>query len=186
MTEIADRYRRLAAGFTEKVEAVPADRWSAQTPCEDWSARDLVQHMVDTQGMFLGFVGRSLPELPSVADDPLGAWRGATAAVQADLDDAERAAAEFDGFFGRSTFEAGVDRFLSFDLLVHGWDLAQATGQDDRIDPDDLARLQAAAEAFGDAMRAPGAFDDAVEPPHGADDQARVMAFLGRQPVATA
>ncbi len=183
MSEIADRYRRLAAAFSEKVAAVPDDRWEARTPCEGWSARELVGHVVDTQGMFLGFVGRSLPDdRPSVDDDPLTAWTAARDVVQADLDDPERAGAEFEGLFGRQTFAEGVDRFLNFDLVVHGWDLARATGQDDRIDPEDVARVQAAAEEFGDRMRGPGAFGDAVEPPADADDQQRMLAFLGRDP----
>lgn len=183
MSEIADRYRRLAGAFTDKVAAVPADAWDAPTPCDDWTARQLVGHVVDTQGMFLGFVGRSLPDdLPSVDDDPLAAWTAARATVQADLDEPERAGAEFEGMFGRQTFAQGVDRFLAFDLVVHGWDLARATGQDDRIDPEDVARVQAAAEAFGGNLRGPGAFGDAVEPPDGADDQQRLLAYLGRDP----
>ena len=39
------------------------------------------------QGMFLGFVGRSLGDIPAVDDDPLGAWTAARDVVQADLDD---------------------------------------------------------------------------------------------------
>lgn len=182
-SETADRYRQLSTAFTVKVAAVPADRWSAPTPCDDWTAEDLVQHVVDAQGLFLGFVGRSLPDdLPAVADDPVGAWTGASSTVQAELDDPERAGAEFDGMFGRQTFAQGVERFLCFDLVVHGWDLSRATGLDERMPADEVPRVQAAAEAFGDAMRGPGAFGDALEPPADADDQARLLAFLGRDP----
>ena len=83
---------------------------------------------------------------------------------------------------GRQTFEQAVDRFLSFDLLIHGWDLARATGQDDRMDPADVDRLAEAAKGFGDKMRGPGAFGEAVEPPPGADEQDELLAFLGRDP----
>ena len=93
-----------------------------------------------------------------------------------------RATAEFEGFSGRTTFEAAVDRFLCFDLVVHGWDLARAAGLDERIDPADLGRARRQAEAFGDALRGPRAFGAEVEPPAGADDQAKLLAFLGRQP----
>src|SRR4051794_33268210 len=120
MSEISERYARLADAFAEKVAAVRDDQWDSPTPCEGWTARDLVQHMIDTQGMFLGFVGRELGDIPTVEDDPLGAWNAARAVVQGDLDDPERAGTEFDGFFGRSRFDAGVDRFLCFDLVVHG------------------------------------------------------------------
>ena len=54
MSEIADRYRKRAAGLNERVEAVPADQWGSQSPCEDWTARDVVRHVVDTSAMFLG------------------------------------------------------------------------------------------------------------------------------------
>jgi uncharacterized protein (TIGR03086 family) len=181
MTEVSERYARLADAFAANVAAVPADRWSSPSPCENWTARDIVDHVVMTQGMFLGFVGRSLGEIPSVADDPLAAFTAARTVVQRDLEDPERAGTEFEGAMGKMTFETGVDRFLNFDLVVHGWDLARATGLDERIDPADVERLRVAAEGFGDAMRGPQAFGPAVEPPAGADEQQRVLAFLGRR-----
>jgi uncharacterized protein (TIGR03086 family) len=181
MTEVSERYARLGDAFAAKIAAVPADQWSSPSPCENWTARDIVDHVVMTQGMFLGFVGRSFGDIPSVADDPLGAFDAARAVVQHDLEDPACAGAEFEGGMGKMTFETGVDRFLNFDLVVHGWDLARATGLDERIDPADVERLRVAAEGFGDAMRGPKAFGPAVEPPAGADEQQRVLAFLGRR-----
>jgi uncharacterized protein (TIGR03086 family) len=181
MTEISERYRRLSDQFATRIRAVPADGWDAQTPCPDWTARDLVRHVVDTQGMFLGLVDRKIGPLPDVAEDPAGAWDAARAAIQADLDDPTRAAAEYDGFLGRSTFEASVDQFLNTDLVVHGWDLARATGQDETIAPEDVRRVMDAARVFGDAMRGPNAFGPEVEAPAGADEQTRMLAFLGRE-----
>jgi uncharacterized protein (TIGR03086 family) len=105
--------------------------------------------------------------------------------VQADLDDPARAGAEYDGYFGRTTFETSVDQFLSGDLFIHGWDLARATGGDERLDPDELPRVKADLEGFGDAIRAPGAFGPAVETPPDADEQERLLAYLGRQPRRT-
>ena len=181
MSEISDRYRRLAATFTEKVAAVPADRWSSPSPCEGWSAREVVGHVVQTQGMFLGFVGREIGPLPSVDEDPVAAWEAARDVVQADLDDPARASAGFDGVLGPSTFEATVDRFGCMDLVIHGWDLSRAAGLDDRIDPAEVERVRGDAVALGDAIRSPGAFGPAVEPGEGADDQERLLVFLGRR-----
>ena len=141
-----------------------------------------MRHVVSTQGLFLGFVGLELGDVPSVDDDPGAAWDAARSIMQAQLDDPERAAAEFDGFQGRSTLEAAVNRFLCFDLVVHAWDLAHATGLEERMEPEDIARVREQAEAFGDALRSPQAFGPAVDPPPGADDQARLLAFLGRRP----
>jgi uncharacterized protein (TIGR03086 family) len=181
MSEISDRYRRLAGDFADKIANVPDDRWDAPSPCPDWKARDVVQHVVDTQGMFLGFVGKELGSIPSVDDDPGAAWDAARAKTQRELDDPELAGAEFDGFFGRTRFDEAVDRFLNFDLVVHGWDLARATGLDETIAPDDIARVREKAEGFGDAMRSPQAFGPELEAPPGADEQTRLLAFLGRR-----
>jgi uncharacterized protein (TIGR03086 family) len=153
VSEISDRYRRLAAEFTETVAAVPTDRWSAQTPCDEWDARGLVGHVTDSQGLFLGMVGRSVPAgAPTVADDPLAVWKNARDAMQAALDDPDVAATEFDGMMGRSRLDAAVDRFIAFDLVVHRWDLARATGQDETISDDDLGRLRAGIAGFGDML----------------------------------
>lgn len=182
MTEISDRYRRLSDAFADRIAAVPDDGWGSPTPCPDWNVRELVGHVVGTQDMFLQLVGRSMPDdLPSADDDPAAAWNAARAVMQADLDDPARAGVEFQGYQGPSTFEAAVDRFLNFDLVVHGWDLARATGRDETIDPDDLARIDAASRHFGEGMRSPSAFGPEVSPPSGADDQTRVLAFLGRR-----
>jgi uncharacterized protein (TIGR03086 family) len=179
---VADRYRRLAAAMTDRIAVVPQDRWSAPSPCEQWTARELVGHLVDVHGMFLGLVGRSLRPGPDVAEDPLGAWTSARDQVQADLDDPDRADAEFDGFSGRSTFAQAVDRFVCFDLNIHGWDLARATAQDERIDPDELPLLWRTAESFGDAIRSENVCGPAVDVAGDAPEQDRLLGFLGRRP----
>jgi uncharacterized protein (TIGR03086 family) len=180
MTEIADRYRRLSDAFAATVAAVPDDRWSSPSPCEDWDARALVGHVVNAQGMFLGFIGEELGDIPTVDDDPTAAWDAARGKVQSALDDPARADREFDGFLGRSSFSAAVDRFLSCDLVVHRWDLARATGQDDTIEPADAARVLEIARGFGDAFRSPGAFGPEVPVAADADVQTRMLAFCGR------
>jgi uncharacterized protein (TIGR03086 family) len=182
METTAQRYDRLAGAFAAKIDAVPDDRWEAQSPCEEWKAIDVVRHVAETPSMFFGFIGREIGDLPSIDDvGPAAAFAATRAKVQAALDDPAVAGTEFEGMFGKQTFAESIDRFICFDLLVHGWDLARATGLDEAMEPADVERLDAAAQAFGDNMRGPGAFGDAVEPPPGADQQQRVLAYLGRQ-----
>ena len=181
MSSIADRYRRLSDDFAATVAAVPGDRWDAQSPCEDWKARDVVRHVVDTSGMFLGFVGKELGEVPPVDDDPVAAWDHARSRIQAELDDPERAATTFTGLMGESTFEAAVDRFLCTDLVVHRWDLATATGQDVRLDPAEMAAVRESMAPRADQMRTPGALGPELTPPPGADEQTAFLAWAGRQ-----
>ena len=182
MNDVSQRYRRLAGAVTTTIEQVPQDRWAEPSPCAGWTARDVVRHMVDVHGMFFGLVGRSLEPGPDVETDPLGAWTSARDQMQAGLDDPAHAGQEFDGLSGRSTFAAAVDRFVCFDLNIHGWDLARATGLDERIDPAELPRLWETADSFGDALRADNVCGPPVEVPADADEQTRLLAHLGRQP----
>jgi uncharacterized protein (TIGR03086 family) len=182
MREVAERYRRLSGAFAARIATVPADRWEDPSPCEGWTARDVVRHVVGSQARFLRLVGRELGPVPDVADDPAGAWDAARAVVQADLDDPVRAAAEFDGLFGRTTFAQAVDRFGNTDLVVHAWDLARATGQDERLPPEEVRRVLAATAGLEDSMRGPRTFGPPVDVPPDADEQTRMLAFLGRRP----
>jgi uncharacterized protein (TIGR03086 family) len=180
MSETADRYRRLSAQFAERIAGVPDTAWDDPTPCEEWTVRALVRHVVDSQGIFLDRVGIAAPVV-DVAADPEGAWRTTSATVQAELDDPERAAAPFEGFMGPTTLEESIDRFVVLDLIAHGWDLARATGQDERIDPDDLSRLDRGARSFGEIARSPGVFGEEIPVGDDADDQTRVLAYIGRR-----
>jgi len=180
MSNEADRYRSLAASMTDTIAAVPDDRWSATTPCEEWTARDLVGHLVSTSGMFLGFIDQDAPAQPAVDEDPLGAFTAARDAVQTALDDPATANQEYDGLMGRTTFEKGVDGFLAADLVVHRWDLARATGQDETLPLHEVRRVYETLKPMDEQMRQPSAFGPKVEPPAGADEQTQLLCFLGR------
>jgi uncharacterized protein (TIGR03086 family) len=182
MSEVSERYRRLTDAFAAKVAAVPAAKWEQGSPCPEWTARGVVGHVVQTQGLFLGFVGKELGDIPSVDDDPVAAFDAARSTMQRELDDPATATAEYEGFLGRTTLEASVNRFLCVDLVLHGWDLARAAGLEERIEPDDVAWVQAQADSYGDMMRSPQVFGAAVEVPAEADDQTRLLAFVGRKP----
>jgi uncharacterized protein (TIGR03086 family) len=182
---IADRYRRVHARFTEVVAAVPADAWSNQSPCEQWDARDVVRHLVDMSAFLLGLVDRTLPaDAPSVDDDPLGAWVAARDTVQALLDDPEVAGQEHKEHrhLGQGPWNRAVDMVLTSDAVIHTWDLAHAIGLDHRIDPDELRRGTAGLEAMPDeAIRQPEVFGPALAAPADADEQVKLLAFLGRK-----
>jgi uncharacterized protein (TIGR03086 family) len=176
----ADRYRTLAGSMTDTIAGVDADQWGAPSPCEEWTARDVVSHLVDTSAMFLGFIDEAAPSGPSVDDDPLGAFTAARDAVQAALDDPSKASKEYDGMFGKTTFASSVDQFLSADLVIHRWDLARATGQDETLPSDEVDAIFERLKPMDDKMRGPGAFGPKIEPPPGADAQTELLCFLGR------
>ncbi|BCB74042.1 TIGR03086 family metal-binding protein [Phytohabitans flavus] len=182
MSDASERYRRLSSAFTAKIEAVPPNMWAAQTPCTDWSVRDLVRHVVEMNGVHSRRIGRPPPTGPGVDDDPSGAFSSVRDHVQADLDDPAQAEVEFDGPLGWCTYAYAIDRFICFELAIHGWDLARATGQDERIEPSEVARLWEAVELAGEKnLRYGDAFRGTVTPADGADEQARLLAYLGRR-----
>ena len=181
MTETADRYRRVAEGLTARVEAVPSDAWERPAPCDGWVARDILQHVVDTTGFFLGRAGADLGELPPVEEDPLGAWVGARDAMLSALDDPAVAASESETPVGTFTFEQTVGIFGVGDILVHTWDLSRATGQDETLDPDEVHRTYESLLPNDVQMRGAN-FGPKVEVPDSADEQTKLIAFTGRHP----
>ncbi|MFI0481302.1 TIGR03086 family metal-binding protein [Actinomadura sp. 9N215] len=190
---IAARYRRRADAFGAKVDAVREGQWGNRSPCEKWTAADVVQHIVDMHGVMLTPLGRSLSAAPAVADDPAAAFRAARADVEAVLADPALYGQECDTPSGRLTALQHIDQVVSQDLPLHGWDLAKATGQDDTIDPADveeaLSGVGAIPEETMRMLRTPGAFGPGVEVfgPEvkvGADapPQDRLLGFIGRDP----
>lgn len=182
---VAQQYRRLAQRFAERVEAAPADRWDASSPCEGWTARDVVRHVVETETEMATRLGLTVSPGPSVDDDPVAAWRHTSGEMQRFLDDPATATIEYDGMFGRSTMAEAFASFYSVDLVVHAWDIARATGTDETIAADDLALVQGFVDGLTDdtrsMLRSPGAFGPEVEAPAAADEQTKLLAFLGRR-----
>jgi uncharacterized protein (TIGR03086 family) len=180
----AAEHRLVAGRFTEVVRGVDPDRWDAPAPCAGWVARDVVRHLVEwLPGFLRGGAGVELPAGPPVDDDPVGAWIVLRDAVQALLDDPATTARTFSNpHTGDLPLDAAVDRFYTADVFLHTWDLARATGQDERLDPDRCATMLAGMLPMDELLRASGQFGPRVEVPAGADAQTRLIAFIGRTP----
>ncbi|MDD7964730.1 TIGR03086 family metal-binding protein [Actinomycetospora lemnae] len=177
----ADRHRRVAATFTDRVRGT-AD-WDVPTPVPAWTARDVVGHLTTWFPAFLVGSGVPVPAGPSADDDPVAAWDHQVAAVQALLDDPETAGREIaNPHLGAMTVAAATDRIYTTDVLMHTWDLARATGQDDRLDPDECAALVAGMEPMEEVIRGSGQYGPRVPVPDDADAQARLLGFIGRDP----
>lgn len=183
MRAIADRYRSVAGQFTRRVEAVPTDAWDNPAPCEGWLARDVVGHLVGwLPGFFFATWDIARPPIPPVEQDPAGAWRALDTAIQAALDDPAVAEAERDTRMGRSTFAQTIDTICTPDILIHTWDLARATGLDETLDPGEVHRFVEAMEPMDQMLRDSGHYGPRVAVADDADEQTRLIAFVGRQP----
>jgi uncharacterized protein (TIGR03086 family) len=121
------------------IDRIAADQWTAPTPCTEWSVRDLVNHLVGINLVFVAMFEESpMPERGAdrLGADPAGTYRRSAAALQT--------AAARPGVLERTQATpvgtaTGAERlqWRIADLLVHGWDLVQATGVVAEL-PDDL------------------------------------------------
>jgi uncharacterized protein (TIGR03086 family) len=182
MTEILERYERVTGQFSDRVRAVPAGAWDNPSPCEGWTARDVVGHLIDWITDFFGAQGVEFPAAPSVEDDPVAAWESVQRTIAAALADPAVSARTVATPFSTQSFAETVDMIVIGDVFTHTWDLARATGQDETLDPDQLQRMVASIGAMPeDVMRADGMFGPQVAVPADADDQTRFLAYAGRR-----
>jgi uncharacterized protein (TIGR03086 family) len=122
----------------------------------------------------------SAPPPPATDADLVAAWAAATAEVVAALGDPERAAAPVTGRFAPMPLEELIGRLLCSDTIVHTWDVARATAQDERLDPAGVSYAFTMLLPADEAIRGPGSFGPKIEPPPDADEQTRFLCFLGR------
>jgi uncharacterized protein (TIGR03086 family) len=146
-----------------------------------------VHHLVEwLPGMFFGTWELTAPAVPPVDDDPAAAWAVVDRAIQAALDDPAVAGAVRATPMGPMSFEDAVAMICTPDVLVHTWDLARATGLDEQLDAEEVHRqvvgVEAIDPAVDDAMRSSGHYGPRVRVAPDADEQTRLLAFMGRQP----
>jgi uncharacterized protein (TIGR03086 family) len=180
----AEEWREVGGGFTARVDAVTEGAWDHPAPVEGWAARDVVRHLVEWFPAFLeSGSGVRLAVPTSVDDDPVAAWHELEGGVRALLaDPATPTQLMSNPHIGDVPLDRAVSQFFTADVFMHTWDLARATGQDDRLDPERCAVLLAGMEPIEDAMRASGHYGPRVDVPTDADIQTRLLGFIGRDP----
>jgi uncharacterized protein (TIGR03086 family) len=175
----ATDYRAKAAAVQHLVSGASTQDWDASSACEQWSARDVLQHMVDTQRDFLSAHDLDPGHLPT-GTEPERLWGEHTARVATLLDDPQSSDRAYDGHFGPTTVAATLSAFYGWDMLVHRWDIAVAMARDPQLSEADLDEIERDLAMFGDALYAPGICAPAVEVGAAATRTERVMARLGR------
>ncbi len=145
------------------IQGVRSGQWSGPTPCSEWDVRQVVNHLVG-ENLWAEelFHGRNIAEVGDrlegdlVDDDPAAAYARSVevvrAAVQAPGAMEATCHLSFGDFPGSE-----YARQLFLDTLVHGWDVAKATGQDTALDPRLVAAAYPIAENMAPAGRGAGA-----------------------------
>ncbi len=187
MDDLADLHDRALAATGRIVAGVGADQWGDETPCAGWDVRTLVNHVVSGNlwAAALGG-GATIPEVGDrldgdvLGDDPSGAYDASVAPVSEVFHRPGAMDAPCAVSYGPvpGSVYAG-HRFM--DVLVHGWDVAAATGQGTTLDDDLVAGCLAVAEPQAGMLRGSGMFGAEVDAPAGADPQTRLLALMGRK-----
>ena len=175
-----ERTKRYVAG-------VRPDQWTGPTPCTEWNVRQLVNHIVSEnlwsaellKGKTIAEVGDRL-DGDLLGSNPQAAYDKSVQVARAAVEAPGAMEAVCHVSYGDIS-GASYAGDLFTDLLIHGWDIAKATGQGTTLDPDLAAACYARVEPVKDELRASGVFGSDVPVAPDADLQTRLLALLGRQ-----
>jgi uncharacterized protein (TIGR03086 family) len=174
-------YRAATARALAAVEAVRPDQLGWPTPCSEWTVQQLIDHLRGGADYLLAAATGAVPA-PAA---------GAPADDYRILVDRVLTAVQLPGAMERSCisplgFEWSVADAVAgtfMDVLVHTWDLARATGQDEQLD---VRLVEACAAMFLPEMprrgREAGIVGPEVVLDAGASAQDRLLAAMGRTP----
>jgi uncharacterized protein (TIGR03086 family) len=173
-----DIWRPVAEKWTEVYSQVGDSHWAIQTPCEQWTVRELIDHNLGWQATGGALLGAAV----AAGDD----WETIRAAYAAHLANPANLEGTVDEFAGAPKSQLAA--FLIGDLLIHSWDLARSIGADETLPPgaveatmDGLhhvpTELLRGRNPLGQPMMGP-----AVEISGDASLQDRMLAFTGRRP----
>lgn len=180
MTTTHQRYADALAPLTAVIDAVPPGSWDDPSPCEGWTSRDVLTHVVQTQRDFLAERGGDVGPDPDLGTDPAVPWRDHAERVATLLRNDGFTGTAFDGHFGPTTVGETFVRFYVWDMVVHRWDLARATGVGTRFTEAELDQVEQGAAGFGEALHMPGICGPALDVTAAADRTTRVLALVGR------
>ena len=180
-------YARAMESTERYVSAIRDDQWGDPTPCSDWNVRDIVNHITNENLWAVElFAGKRMEDVGNRLDgdllgsDPIGAYHRSVLAAA----DAAQAPGSMErtchlSFGDYPGSELAKQLFL--DTLIHGWDIAKATGQDTRLDPSLVEACYPVAQALEAQFGQYGVFGSKLTVPKDADTQTKILALLGRK-----
>ncbi len=181
--DAATLHHRTVDYWEATVSGITPEQWGAPTPCADWTVRDLVNHVTGEELWTVPLMhGSTIAEVGSrfdgdvLGDDPIGTCHRAAAEAAAAGDEIASGATVHLSYGDEDAAE--YLHQLAADHLVHGWDLAVATGGNTRLDPElvrDVAQWFAEREAVYRDSGAIGPHVDAT-----GDPQTDLLAAFGR------
>jgi uncharacterized protein (TIGR03086 family) len=181
-SELADA---LGAFGARVRHAQAASAWAAASPCEGWTAADVVTHVIGNVHAFINTVGGDTaggPPEPAGQEDLVERWDRAEAVADRVLGTCDDPAAILPMMLGpRQITVAFVIEALLRDVVIHTWDVARATGGDEALPPHLVTAATAALASLPVPIRLRGYYAGPLDPPADASDQIRLLAESGRR-----
>ena len=179
MSQLVEHHRRACDAFSRVTVQVTDAQWELPTPCPQWGARTLVEHVIGFHDFLLLRPLGVRANRPKTG--PAARWAATSVALFGALDTPGTLDRETELPGGGTSSPRTMIGALTTDVLVHTWDLARAASVDPALD-DELCALaydNARAAGFGAATEM---FHAEVPVPDGADAATRLIALCGRNP----
>jgi uncharacterized protein (TIGR03086 family) len=161
---------------------------TAKTPCPEWDLRTLLNHTI----LWTAYSAERRAHGESAAEDLMSkdftAEPGYVQAYQAQVDKAVAAWSQPEAWagdrnvMGSAMPAADIAAMLIMETVLHGWDVAKATGQDYQIDDALASNVLDTVQAQGDMFRQYQGFAAVVPVPGDATAFDRALALSGRDP----
>lgn len=185
---------RAAETMTEVVHNIKPDQLGARTPCAEFDVRGLVNHLLFWGPSLVGAADKELVTPPAKSESEVdlteGDWAAALLAHVGAATSAWSDPAAWQGMTrmgGPMELPAElVGGMLAGELVLHGWDLARATGQRPEWDEELAGYVRAEVARSAEQGRAMGIYGPEVTVPSGASELDRALALSGRDPAWTA
>jgi uncharacterized protein (TIGR03086 family) len=185
-----DLMRTAAAEAAAVARGVRPDQYGLATPCPEWNVRTLANHLALWGAYRSELAARRLPapadgSLDEGRDLMAEGWPEVFTGQVAKAAEAWASPGAWEGMtdFGGATMPAALTgELLLGELVVHGWDLAVATGQRLRCADEVAEAVYRGMAQVADQGRQMGLYGSAVAVGSDASPLARVLAFSGRDP----
>lgn len=176
----AGRHAHDAARFTTLVDSARAEDWKRPSPVAEWTALDVVKHLIEWSRGFLKGAGIDLEPL-DIEADPEAAWKRHVADIQGILDDpAGRVLSN--PHIGDKPVDEAIDQFYTGDIWLHSWDLAKALGREPELGQERCRAALEGMKSMEHLLRDSGQFGPAMSVDEDASPQDKLAAFIGRDP----
>ncbi|MBO3741779.1 TIGR03086 family metal-binding protein [Actinoplanes flavus] len=182
-TEISDLLGRAVPVVSALVAGVRDEQLGHATPCAEFKVRDLLNHLFQVVRNFQLVAARAEVDWSVTPDSVTGRWRDDFAVEAGAMVAAWSDPRVLDGVSpGMGLPQRTLGLMMVVDLVVHGWDLAHATGQPYEVDPALLPPTAEFLDSMGEMGRQMGAFGPAVSVGAEADRFGQLLALTGRDP----